>query len=271
MKFYKILSSSIIFLTVSFAHTSLQAMSLNGLMTINGGVTEMVPAINPVTGEPFIDPATGEVILVPERSGSFFIMGGNTYAALQPGSAGGILLGQYQNFVLNPDEPHPAGHPDATFGAGSGYPADGLVVEGSILQSFSFFGVPTYVGTNPVGYQSGDSHPAPTANVDMSSCVGDVCTLTADLSAWEVFWNGSAFEQGPRPVNTGPFVLAEGIYNLVTREYVLDWDSQIKGGPFGGVPAAWHLEGTVVPVPAAVWLFGSGLMAVFGFARRRKA
>jgi len=32
-----------------------------------------------------------------------------------------------------------------------------------------------------------------------------------------------------------------------------------------------HLAGTVVPVPAAVWLFGSGLLGLIGIARRNKA
>jgi hypothetical protein len=40
------------------------------------------------------------------------------------------------------------------------------------------------------------------------------------------------------------------------------------------VVAAWHLEGSVenvsaVPVPAAAWLFGSGLIAIFGISRRK--
>lgn len=42
----------------------------------------------------------------------------------------------------------------------------------------------------------------------------------------------------------------------------------------GGCRFFWHLEGTVVgpqalvPLPAAVWLFGSGLLALFGLQRR---
>ena len=42
---------------------------------------------------------------------------------------------------------------------------------------------------------------------------------------------------------------------------------------FGGVPYGLHLEGTVsaVPVPAAVWLFGSGLTGLLAMARRRKS
>lgn len=236
MKIFKITTRCLVLLAASLLHTGLNAASLNGLMTIDAD--------------------------------SLFSMGG-IIVALEAGSAGGITLGEYQNFVLNPDEPHPTGHPDAASGAGSGYPSDGLVTQGTVLQPFSFFGVPTYVGTNPLSYQSGLVKNAPTADID--SCVGDICALSVDLSAWEVFWSGSAFEQGPRPDNAGPFTLATGTYNLATGEYVLDWDSQIKEGPFNGVTASWHLEGSVVvPVPAAAWLFGSGLFALAGFARSRK-
>ena len=40
-------------------------------------------------------------------------------------------------------------------------------------------------------------------------------------------------------------------------------------GPFGGYNANFNFS--VVPVPAAVWLFGSGLLGLVGVARRRKA
>jgi hypothetical protein len=225
-----------------FMHPSLHAVSLNGLMTIDAGDSS---------------------------GGSVFTMG-TTSVYLVPGTAGGILLGEYQNFVLDPDEPHPENWDGNGALAGTGYGST-PVQEGTILQPFGFFGIATYVGTNPVSYQSGNAHPAPTADVDISNCVGDVCALTVDLSAWEVMWNGSAFEQGPRPLNTGPFVFAEGSFNVVTNEYVLEWDSQILGGPFSGVTASWRLEGKVVPVPAAVWLFSSGLLGLIGMARRRKA
>jgi hypothetical protein len=46
------------------------------------------------------------------------------------------------------------------------------------------------------------------------------------------------------------------------------------GGPFAGFEASFNanLVGTpkVIPVPAAVWLFGSGLLGLVGVARRRK-
>jgi len=210
-------------------------------------------------------------------TGSYFSMAGNV-VNLQPGTDGGIILGQYQSFAPDPDVPHPQGWqgdingdgiPDGS--AGAGYNNATLTGGLSILQPFNFFGMPTYMGTNPVSYQSADAHPAPSADVDMNSCVADLCTLTVDLSAFEVFWNGNVFEQGPRPDNSGPFVLAGGTFNLATQGYVLDWTSQIKNGPFNGVIAAWHLEGTLsaIPVPAAIWLFGSGVLALFGIVKRR--
>ncbi len=219
-------------------------------------------------------------------SGSYFAMGSNnpngTAAMLRPTVSpdpGGIVLGTYQNFVLGPDVPHPQGWQGDTNGdgipdgaAGTGY-SPTPATQGNILRPFSFFGVATYVGTNPVSYQSGNSHPAPTANVDMGSCVGSTCALSMDLSSWEVMWNGSAFEQGPRPINTGPFELAVGTYDLLTHAYSLTWESQINGGPFDGITGYWHLEGTVaaVPLPGAVWLLVSGLIGLFGVVRKKPA
>ena len=42
-------------------------------------------------------------------------------------------------------------------------------------------------------------------------------------------------------------------------------------GAFVGFNANFDFETAVVPVPAAVWLFGSGLLGLVGVARRRKA
>jgi len=42
-------------------------------------------------------------------------------------------------------------------------------------------------------------------------------------------------------------------------------------GPFPGFNANFNMTTSEVPVPAAVWLFGSGLVGLAGIARRRKA
>jgi len=44
------------------------------------------------------------------------------------------------------------------------------------------------------------------------------------------------------------------------------------GAGFPGITMQWIIEGTatVVPVPAAAWLFGSGLLGLIGIARRKK-
>jgi len=52
------------------------------------------------------------------------------------------------------------------------------------------------------------------------------------------------------------------------------WISDLANNPFAGSatdnqPLMWA-DFTPVPVPAAVWLFGSGLVGLVGMARRKK-
>lgn len=253
--------------------TTAFAVPLQGLLSVDPGILDSVVTASGYTVSKY-------------AGGSYFHMNnplsiGSTPTAgamLKPGTDQGVLLGQYQNFVLDPDVPHPQGWqgdlngdgvPDGA--AGTGYSTTPTTAANMLLP-FGFFGTNTYVGTNPIAYQSGESHPAPAADLDLSSCdTNNVCNFTLDTSAWEVMWNGSAFEQGPRPSSKGPFVLATGTYNLDTQFYSITWDSQIKQGPFNSIHGFWHLEGThIVPVPAAAWLLGSGLLGLIGVARRKQ-
>jgi len=68
------------------------------------------------------------------------------------------------------------------------------------------------------------------------------------------------------------------VFSLVSTDNDADGTKGIPmavGGPFAGNNANFNLKGTlapaaVVPVPAAVWLFGSGLLGLVGIARRKK-
>lgn len=116
---------------------------------------------------------------------------------------------------------------------------------------------------------------------------------TLNFSGWTVTWNGiPAIDMGTNawnPLNctalgiTTPFTCAfingkaqfswSGVYG---DPYTLYYTATVPNGDpsgFGNVHYFLHLEGTVntIPVPASVWLFGSGLMGIIALARRRKA
>ena len=69
----------------------------------------------------------------------------------------------------------------------------------------------------------------------------------------------------------------DGVYG---NAYQIDYTATVPAGDpsgFGGTQYFLRLTGTVtegappIPIPAAVWLFGSGLLGLVGVARRRKS
>jgi hypothetical protein len=108
-------------------------------------------------------------------------------------------------------------------------------------------------------------------------------TAGLDFSGWTVTWNGiPAINMGGTAWGAG---FTSGVANITWSgvygtAYTLDYHATVPlGDPsnFGGVQYALHLVGIVneaqvsaVPVPAAVWLFGSGLLGLVGIARRKK-
>ena len=118
---------------------------------------------------------------------------------------------------------------------------------------------------------------------------GDANVKVLDISGWNVTWNGiPGIPMGGDAVNFGTTGLAGEMNSglaLMTcstascsdsSTFTLDFQSQVPkgdGSGFGGVGYFYHAEGVIsaVPVPAAVWLFGSGLLGLVGVARRKKA
>lgn len=108
--------------------------------------------------------------------------------------------------------------------------------------------------------------------------------VTLDFSGWDMSWNGIP----SIPLGSGGD--PEGVANLTCYtdlalltqgncsggdEYVLEYSAILPPGDpsgFGSVPYRLHMEGyvNVIPVPAALWLFGSGLIGLIGLARRKK-
>lgn len=104
-------------------------------------------------------------------------------------------------------------------------------------------------------------------------------TFTVFFATLEAQWNGTHFSLGR---DSGGITFAgttDGTNFSMWAEELIDPSEDNGAAGFGGWTAEWYYVGTLdgftapgapaVPVPAAVWLFGSGLLGLVGVARRK--
>ena len=109
-----------------------------------------------------------------------------------------------------------------------------------------------------------------TGNHRTTSAVTVINDSTLDFSGWVMTLTGFDDYSFGAQQNLAS-------YTFDGTNFTLDyyWDDSYNGDvPLGAVAVTAyhvHLEGVVVPIPAAVWLFGSGLLGLIGIARRKKA
>jgi len=97
-------------------------------------------------------------------------------------------------------------------------------------------------------------------------------TITMDLSSWFMNWNDNDIFAGTGIADGVTSALATGVWDPVSGQYSLSWQSVTGIGPKAGLVTGTTLSGVAspVPVPAAAWLFGSGLLGLIGVARRKE-
>jgi hypothetical protein len=105
--------------------------------------------------------------------------------------------------------------------------------------------------------------------------------ITADFSGFFVEWNGNRFLEGGQATGTGNLIAVTsppegGGPGFALYDISLHWSLVNPSGPFQGFTSDWVLTGTAmanlsqVPVPAAAWFFGSGLIGLYGLARKNQ-
>ena len=185
--------------------------------------------------------------------------GGGTYSTALDGNVGGFRFGNINPGTYNKTVGWTGDAGTGTIVAGGGANATGSFTTGFIFSSTPFV---------PFTFGSGVN-----ADIDGAN----------NLTFSSLDWGGN-FQAGTGtdfflPPDAGTLNVNWVVDTANANEKLVSfqWSHLITtaedpSGNFVGFDARWIVEGTatVVPVPAAVWLFGSGILGLAGIARRRR-
>jgi len=237
---------------------SVEAVTTGNLLNFNAGTASYSSGTYSVTGSYFAMDSDGNgVFAMSERT------------AIAPGSDGGVVVGVSQLSSLS----H-GGVPDGTeisaidqpwaFGANTGMhysmsPTNILTDDDArnVTLDFSGWGI-TWNGIPEINMGGGTQ--------DCGTASDGICVAANGDDVSGVFDNGTGFA-----------TVTCGFDCAVGDTFILNYAARVPradSSGFSAVNYSLHLEGTVkvaaVPIPAAFWLFGSGLLGLATFMRRRK-
>ncbi|TPW15960.1 MAG: hypothetical protein FD127_424, partial [Acidimicrobiaceae bacterium] len=142
-----------------------------------------------------------------------------SYSLLEPGTDGGMATGRHQ------PSPDPA------------FDATNNATAAAIVAPVKFFGTAFAVATD-------EASDPPTLTAADGAISGQV-------PSWTAYYAGLVFNQGaPKPDGSLPGLTSEAVTGTIdpaTGEFVIEWMSQIIGGPFDTFTGVWHIEGTFTP------------------------
>ncbi len=148
------------------------------------------------------------------------------------------------------------------------YAADGIIFDGGweILNESGNFGVPALSGTNFAGFNIGISGSTNTIGMSFTNAITNISGYLGSVDAGT--WNIATYLNGSLVSATSVSYVGSAYASFALSSLNADYVT-ITGSTQYGVLE--DLSFSAVPVPAAVWLFGSGLIGLIGFAKRKKA
>lgn len=175
----------------------------------------------------------------------------------------GLIYGSYFGMDTNTDGVFQEAEKTAI---SSGYDG-GIIIGRTQLPGYSIPESPTGAGIdNPWSYFGSTGWHETISPVSVVNDYGT--TKELGFSGWAVNFDGVRYDLGADELATitcETFACADG------EAFTLEYSTLVPNDTFIWTPYMLHLEGTIsaVPIPSAVWLFGTGLIGLIGMARRK--